>query len=75
MMLKDKTNINNLPNAAIQSDINRPKTSTGIRGAGTFQKITDDQPITGQSVTNIQQVHSGLTTINSLPTKQPAKNP
>jgi len=42
MMLKDKTNINNLPNAAIQSDINRPKTSTGIRGAGTFQKITDD---------------------------------
>ena len=75
MMLKDKTNINNLPSAALQQDINRPKTSTGLRGSGTFNRITDDQPVTGQSVTNMQQVHTGMTTINSLPTKQAAKNP
>ena len=64
VMLKDKTNITN------NQDINRPKTSTGLRPNGTYQKITDDQPATNQSLTNMQSIPTTLNSTN-LPTKNP----
>lgn len=39
-MLKDKTSITNMPGSA--QDLNRPKTSTGIRGNGSYPKMTED---------------------------------
>jgi hypothetical protein len=59
-LLKDKTNITNLPG----QDLNRPKTSTGLRGG--INKITEDQQ---QQNTQIPS-----TIVNNLPTKPTSKN-